>query len=190
MNIYHYDDNNVYTYTGVADESPLEPGVYLIPAKSTTVPIIPEIPNNIRVFDIITSTWIYKKVKPLQPNEYSSWNEKKWKWVEDKRKKQEYLNNIKTLKDSQRSIERKNNINNALNKLSVTTKNGNTFNADELSQTRINRAIVALKHSTDTILWRMLDNMSKLVTKSELQEALLLAVRLSEVIITEGEQNV
>jgi hypothetical protein len=38
MNIYHYNDQDgIYLASGVADESPLEPGVYLIPAFATTV---------------------------------------------------------------------------------------------------------------------------------------------------------
>ena len=37
MNIYHYDElTGEYLGQGVADESPLEPGVWLIPAASTT----------------------------------------------------------------------------------------------------------------------------------------------------------
>ena len=38
MQIYNYDaDTGIYTNEGVADESPLEPGVYLIPAHATTI---------------------------------------------------------------------------------------------------------------------------------------------------------
>lgn len=38
MNIYHYTPGtNVFHSIGVADESPLEPGVYLVPANATTV---------------------------------------------------------------------------------------------------------------------------------------------------------
>jgi len=38
MNIYHYTaDNGIFHSKGLADESPLEPGVYLIPAYATTV---------------------------------------------------------------------------------------------------------------------------------------------------------
>ena len=37
MKIYNYDYNGIFINEGIADESPLEPGVFLIPAGSTTV---------------------------------------------------------------------------------------------------------------------------------------------------------
>ena len=37
MKIYNYDDNGIFINEGIADESPLEPGVFLIPAGSTAV---------------------------------------------------------------------------------------------------------------------------------------------------------
>lgn len=38
MNIYNYDpETNQYNFSSVADESPLEPGVYLIPAYATEI---------------------------------------------------------------------------------------------------------------------------------------------------------
>lgn len=39
MLIYNYNQNQVYVSTGVADESPLEPGIYLIPADATSTPV-------------------------------------------------------------------------------------------------------------------------------------------------------
>jgi hypothetical protein len=37
MNIYHYiADTGIYHTEGLADESPLEPGVFLVPAYATT----------------------------------------------------------------------------------------------------------------------------------------------------------
>jgi hypothetical protein len=38
MNIYHYtQDKGIFCATGIADESPLEPGVFHIPAHATTI---------------------------------------------------------------------------------------------------------------------------------------------------------
>ena len=37
MKIYNYDENLFFTSESIADESPLEKGVYLIPANATTV---------------------------------------------------------------------------------------------------------------------------------------------------------
>jgi hypothetical protein len=37
MKIYNYDSNGIYIGESVADESPLEPSVFLIPALATTI---------------------------------------------------------------------------------------------------------------------------------------------------------
>lgn len=39
MNIFHYDNTGKFTGSSIADESPLEPGVFLLPANATFTPI-------------------------------------------------------------------------------------------------------------------------------------------------------
>jgi hypothetical protein len=50
MEIYNYDHSGVYLGPSHADESPLEPGVFLIPANATTSPPPPPAENNLTVF--------------------------------------------------------------------------------------------------------------------------------------------
>lgn len=44
MNIFHFDENGVFYAQGLADESPLEPGVFILPANSTDIPP-PQVPS-------------------------------------------------------------------------------------------------------------------------------------------------
>lgn len=82
MEIYNYDENGKYVNASIADQSPLEKEVFLIPAMATDKP-----PLTIKEgFDVVWtgSKWEYQetpKVKPEQPNEYSEWNEGLWEWV-------------------------------------------------------------------------------------------------------------
>lgn len=64
-----------------------------------------------------------------------------------------------------------------LDAITVTTQSGKVFDGDELSQTRMARAlqIAAYTNQTDTI-WKLHDNTVELVTIDELQEALALAM--------------
>ena len=66
MNIYHYtQDTNIFHSTGVADESPLEPGVYLVPANATTV-APPELgESEIAVFS--NGAWQVETLPPPPP---------------------------------------------------------------------------------------------------------------------------
>lgn len=51
MKIYHYHpETGVYLGDGVADESPLEPGVFHIPAHATSTPPLPPYADNLVVF--------------------------------------------------------------------------------------------------------------------------------------------
>jgi hypothetical protein len=68
MKIYHYHpETGEYLGEGLADESPLEPGVYLIPAQAT----IKEPPRNIKPSQRLAfdgENWVvYEKPLPTTP---------------------------------------------------------------------------------------------------------------------------
>lgn len=64
--IYHYDPNTgFYIGADVADESPLEPGVWLIPAHATTVAPPPVSQGNKAVWT--GETWLEVTVDPVPP---------------------------------------------------------------------------------------------------------------------------
>lgn len=92
MKIYNYDQNGKLIGSSKADPSPLEEGMYLIPARATDQE--PPVPKN--GFDIYwnETKWEYRPVpnpKPEQPNEYSVWDELTWNWVEDPDLKAKYV---------------------------------------------------------------------------------------------------
>lgn len=65
MQIYHYHpDSGEYMGTGVADPSPLEPGVWLIPANATQV--IPPLPTAGKVRRWSGAEWVLENA-PAQP---------------------------------------------------------------------------------------------------------------------------
>lgn len=70
MQIYHYHPaTGEYLGTGMADESPLEPGVWLVPANATTSPAPASLAGKVRVWT--GSAWAYQDVQdeaqPLDP---------------------------------------------------------------------------------------------------------------------------
>lgn len=67
-----------------------------------------------------------------------------------------------------------------LSNLVVTTSLGNTYNADEQSQARISKSVSVLALDTDTKLWTLANNVPTTVTKSDLREALQLAVKAQD----------
>lgn len=60
-------------------------------------------------------------------------------------------------------------------KLTVSLSTGESFDADEVSQARMSRAIIALPADTATIPWVLEDNSTMLVNKAQLSEVLLKA---------------
>jgi len=64
----------------------------------------------------------------------------------------------------------------AVDAIKVTTHSGKEFDGDEVSQTRMARAVLALQAtSTPSVKWVLADNTPTLVTVAELTEALALA---------------
>lgn len=60
--------------------------------------------------------------------------------------------------------------------ITVTTQAGNTFDGDEVSQTRMARAIIALSTGlAPSVIWVLADNTTIQATAAELTEALVLA---------------
>ena len=66
MNIYHYiSDTGIFHSEGVADESPLEPGVFLIPAHATTVAPPELAESEVAVFR--NGAWSVEVLPPPEP---------------------------------------------------------------------------------------------------------------------------
>ena len=64
MNIFHYHpETNVYLGTSVADESPLEPGVFLFPAYSTNIE--PPAHQNGFVRKYVNNSWGYSPIEDV-----------------------------------------------------------------------------------------------------------------------------
>jgi len=76
MNIYHYNQEGVYVGLGVADESPLEPGVYLIPASSTTSPVPSFSDGQQAVWD--GSSWNVQTIPVVEEPVYTPTTEELW----------------------------------------------------------------------------------------------------------------
>lgn len=91
MQIFNYDNNGRFIGASEADISPLEPSEYLIPALATDKEPL----SSKDGFEIYWNgnDWEYKEIpkeKPMQPNEFSVWDEESWSWIDDEKLKSEY----------------------------------------------------------------------------------------------------
>lgn len=68
MKIYNYDDNGIFINEGIADESPLEPGVFLIPANSTTIEPLEHKDGFYIKFNSELNEFVYEE-KPIEVKE-------------------------------------------------------------------------------------------------------------------------
>ena len=152
MQIYHYHPvTGEFLGEGVADESPLEPGAYLVPAHATTTAPPTAVAGKVRVW---RGEWVFEDAQadqPLDP-EYEPTPEELEQLAREafKAERQIAVDNIKVV------------------------VGGKVFDGDETSQTRMTRASVAMTDE-ETIQWVLADNTVTQCTKAELIEALRLA---------------
>jgi hypothetical protein len=68
MNIYNYHpESRVFLGAGLADPSPLEPDVWLVPAHATTRVPPPLGPDEVAVFDLGLDVWVIQAAPPPPP---------------------------------------------------------------------------------------------------------------------------
>lgn len=175
MDVYNYSPvNGEYLGTSKADESPLEPGVFLIPAHATTTEPPQRGEREVAVFS--DGSW------SIAPD----WRGRQF-WLPDGSE-----HRIAAIGDEpppgaldappppteaqvreQAKFQRAEQV----AAITVTTQAGHTFDGDETSQTRMSRAIIALGAvgPSATVNWVLADNSVIDATAAELTEALALA---------------
>jgi hypothetical protein len=66
--VYQFDDNGYFLYETIADESPLEPGIFLYP-RNTTIYKPPKIEKKNKVARWTGTEWIIEEIAELNPVE-------------------------------------------------------------------------------------------------------------------------
>ncbi len=178
MQIYNYDaENKEYLNTEIAQESPLEKGVYLIPANATELVPPKTKANEVSIFDEEKQEWnnfidnrgkkVYSVVDAtsstvdyigeikdgftlIEPTSIYDTNFVNGKWVANKQTK------LKELKDV---------INNEIIKLDLIEYNGNTYQTDSKSILRMSDALFL----AGSIFWRDAHNNKVLITNEDLK---------------------
>ena len=158
MKVYHYHPNTgVYLGSSDADPSPLEPGVFLIPAFATPK-VVPSVPQGSRaVFK--NDQWAIEVIlEPLPPEPQPE------KTAEELAV--EALAAKKLLRQQ------------LVDAITVTTSTGKVFDGNEDAQSRMSRAIQAAQIANiPSTTWVLANNVPTVVTLAELQEALVLSMQ-------------
>ena len=161
MQIYHYHPvTGEFLGEGVADESPLEPGAYLVPAHATTTAPPTAVAGKVRVW---RGEWVFEDAQadqPLDP-EYEPTPED----PEYEPTPEELEQLAREAFKAERQI--------AVDNIKVVV-GGKVFDGDETSQTRMARAIVAMEEG-ELVQWVLANNETVMVAKAQLKEALRLA---------------
>lgn len=149
MKIFNYHPTNGELIgESLADESPLETGVFLIPAFATDV--APPAPVAGKSIVFAGGTWQIVDVAVTAP---PAADEPTPEQLHEKARRERDV---------------------AVSNIVVTTQSGKTFDGDETSQTRMSRAIIGMD-DPDVMPWKLADNTIATVSKAELREALRLS---------------
>ena len=194
MKIYNYDKvTKEFVCESTASESPLEPGVFLIPAFATSTKP-PKVPKRmVAIFDETSNEWeviennrgvVFNTTTQesvlwtdfgILPNNYTSKQKPEGLFVWDGK---DWVFDIIT-KTALDVIEKRAAKLQQIREIIVTIKSGKSFDGDEESQNRIVRALSRVS-STGTLSWKLADNTIVEVSKIELQEALDLATQTQD----------
>jgi hypothetical protein len=202
MKVYNYiSDTKEFYLEEEAVLSPLEKGVYLVPANATTIKPLKNKNGFAVCFNIDKQKWEYiednrektvyskttkeelkvdylGKIKDehtlLIPKQFDKWSEDTQSWVEDEILKNEYL----TIQKKAEKVEQ-------LSTLVVTTSQGNIFDGNETARLNMVSAIQSAELLGQiSSNWKLADNTVKKISLNELKEALALSIQKVGEIVT------